>query len=167
MGTTKSTAITNLDASPSNVPTNITDHGRIMSKVATTETASGDSASHQHRFFRMNAQDRIIRLNFYCDATAGLTDSNIGLYAINGGDAIDDNCYLDAADYHTGLADTTGPINYKIHTLGIENIAKRVWEDASVATDPGNVQYDLTMTNVGDVSAAGTLVMIVEYVAGS
>jgi hypothetical protein len=168
MGTTKSTTITALDATPSTVPNVRNSHGRIMQKVETIETAVADSTNQQLRFFRVNAQDRITKITVQCDATAGLTDSDLGLYDINGGAVVDINAYFDAVDLHVGLdAGTTASLNYAFAARDISEAQQLVWEDAGVSTDPGNVQYDLVLTNVDDVSAIGTITIAIEYVSGS
>jgi hypothetical protein len=139
-----------------------------MSKVETIETASADSVAQQYRFFRMNAQDRITDIGVQCDAVAGLTSVEVGLYDINGGAVVSIACYVAAVDWHTGLdAGTTAALNYRFSVPNIADAKDKVWEDAGVSTDPGNVQYDLVLTNGGDVSEAETLTVTVEYVSGS
>jgi hypothetical protein len=139
-----------------------------MQKVETIETAVADVATQQYRFFRMNAQDRITDIGIQCDAVAGLTSVEVGLYAINGGAVVSVACYVAAVDWHTGLdTGTTAALNYRFSVPDIADAKNKVWEDASVSTDPGNVQYDLVLTNGGDVSEAETLTVTVEYVSGS
>jgi hypothetical protein len=139
-----------------------------MQKVETIETAVADSTNQQLRFFRMNAQDRITKITVQCDATAGLTDSDLGLYLPNGGAVVDINAYFDAVDLHVGLdAGTTASLNYAFAARDVSEAQQLVWEDAGVSTDPGNVQYDFVLTNVDDVSAAGTITIAIEYVSGS
>jgi hypothetical protein len=168
MGTTKSATITALDASPSVVPNVRNSHGRIMSKVETIETAVADSANQQLRFFRVNAQDRITKITIQCDATAGLTESDLGLYLPNGGAVVSIDAYVDAVDFHVGLdAGSTASLNYAYAAKNIADAKELVWEDAGVSVDPGNVQYDLVLTNVSDVSAIGTITIAIEYVSGS
>jgi hypothetical protein len=168
MGTTKSTTITGLDASPSVIPNAGDSHGRLMSKVESLETHGDDSAAHKYRFFRMNAQDRITDIGVQCDAVAGLTSVEVGLYDINDGDAVSVACYVAAVDWHTGLdTGTTAALNYRFSVPNIVDAKDKVWEDAGVSVDPGNVQYDLVLTNGGNVSEAETLTVTVEYVSGS
>jgi hypothetical protein len=139
-----------------------------MQKVETLELASGDSTNHICRFMRLNAQDRVTKITVQCDATAGLTDSDLGLYDINEGAVVDINAYFDAVDLHVGLdAGTTASLNYAFAARDISEAKQLVWEDAGVSADPGNIQYDLVLTNVDDVSAAGTVTIAVEYVSGS
>jgi hypothetical protein len=139
-----------------------------MSKCESLETATADSAAHIYRFFRMNAQDRVTNIEVQCDAVAGLTSANLGYYAINGGDEVDLNCYLATTDWHTGLdSGTTASLNYAFAVRNIANAKYKVWQDAGVTTDPGNVQYDFALMNDGDVSEAETITITIEYVAGS
>ena len=168
MGTTKSTTITNLDAAPSVIPNVGDSHGRLMQKTETLETATADIATQQYRFVRMNAQDRITDISFQNDAVAGLTSVETGLYDINDGDAVSVACYVAAVDWKDGLdSGSTAALNYAFSARDISDAKNKVWEDAGVSVDPGNVQYDLVLTNGGNVSAAGTLTVTVEYVSGS
>jgi hypothetical protein len=140
-----------------------------MQKVETIESPAATSANQQLRFFRVNAQDRITRISVQCDATAGLTESDLGIYDINGGAVVAIACYIDGLDWHTaGLDDgTTAPLNYAFEIRDFANAKQLVWEDAGVSTDPGNKQYDLVLTNVSDVDAEITMTVAIEYVAGS
>jgi hypothetical protein len=168
MGTTKSATITALDASPSTVPNVRNSHGRVMQKVETLETPAASSTNQQCRFFRVNAQDRITKITIQCDASAGLTDSDLGLYDINDGAVVDINAYADALDLHVGLdAGTTASLNYAFSARDISEAKQLVWEDAGVSTDPGNVQYDFVLTNVDDQDDAATITIAIEYVSGS
>ena len=167
MGTTKSTTITNLDASPSVIPDARNSHGRVMAKIETLETAVADTTGQIYRFVRVNAQDRILSIKiFHDDVTTG-TDMDCGIYAINGGDAVDVDCYADG--YDASSANTTGTeIRFNDTTTASVSLAKQaVWEDASVSADPGNIQYDLCLTSNTDVSAAKTITLQVLYLAGS
>jgi hypothetical protein len=168
MGTTKSTTITALDANPSVVPGVRDSHGRVMAKVETLETTSGDSAGQDYRFFRVNAQDRILSLKLFFDDCDSCTDSNLGIYEINGGAVVDADCYadgqtLDGGNQYTGLElrfnDAT--------TADIALALQAVWEDAGVSADPGNKQYDLCLTSVSDISEAVTFTLQMLYLSGS
>jgi hypothetical protein len=139
-----------------------------MSKVESLETAIADTVAQQYRFFRMNAQDRITNIAIQCDAVAGLTSVEVGLYLPNGGVVVSIACYVAAVDWHTGLdAGGTAALNYAFSVRDFANAKYRVWQDAGVSADPGNVQYDFVLTNGGNVSEAETLTVAVDYVAGS
>jgi hypothetical protein len=139
-----------------------------MQKTETLETATADSVAQQYRFFRMNAQDRITDISFQNDATAGFTSVEMGLYNINGGAVVSIACYVAAVDWKDGLdAGSTASLNYRFSVPNIVDAKDKVWEDAGVSADPGNVQYDLVLTNGGDVSEAKTLTVTVQYVSGS
>ncbi len=139
-----------------------------MGKVETLETAAGDSANHEYRFFRVNAQDRILSLKLFFDDCNSGTDTNVGIYEINGGAEVDEDCYADGqslagGDQYTGL-------ELRFHdgtTADVANALQAVWEDASVSADPGNKQYDLVVTSVADISTAVTLTLQMLYLSGS
>jgi hypothetical protein len=139
-----------------------------MQKCESIETAIADSANHIYRFFRMNAQDRVTNIEVQCDDVAGLTSANLGYYDINGGDEVDLNCYVAATDWHLGLdAGGTAALNYAFDVRDFANAKYKVWQDAGVTTDPGNVQYDFALQNGGNVSQAETITITVQYVSGS
>ncbi len=166
MGTTKSTTITNLDASPSVVPDVRDSHGRVMAKLETLETATADTAGQIYRFFRVNAQDRILSIKLFCDAITTGDDLDCGIYEINGGAVVDADCYADDVD---GSSENDG-VEIRFHdgtTADIANAKQAVWEDASVSASPGNKQYDLCLTINGDVNSASTITLQMLYLSGS
>ena len=165
MATKKSAQITNLDASPSVIPNVTAAHGRVMTRFATDEVAAADNDGDVFRMLRVNAQDRILRITILCDAITSGTDYDLGVYAINDGDAVDADCYVTTVDLSSAL--TTTNLNYRWETQDVANAGYRVWQDAGVSADPGNVQYDLAFTANTVGSAAGTITLIIEYVAGS
>ncbi len=166
MGITKSTTITNLDASPSVIPNVRDSHGRVMCSIETLETATADTAGQIYRFFRVNAQDRILSIKLFNDAITTGDDLDIGIYNItstSSGAVIDANCY---ADDIAGDSAIDG-VEERFEALDINTVKQAVWEDAGVAADPGNIQYDLAVTINGDVNSASTITLHVLYLAGS
>jgi hypothetical protein len=161
------TTITNLDASPSVVPNVRDSHGRVMGKVETYAVAAADDDADVIRFFRVNAQDRILSIKIFNDAITAGTDYDVGIYAINAGAVVDADCYADGLDLSS--ASTTGvEARFNDTTTANINLAKQaVWEDAGVATDPGNIQYDLCLTANAIGSSAGDITIQIQYPSGS
>ena len=167
MGTTKSTTITNLDASPSVVPNVSDSHGRVMQKCETIETAAADASGQDYRLFRINAQDRITGIQIHCDAISTGTDFDLGVYAINGGAVVDVDAFINTESLSTAIAGDGVTLDYLFYTKDVATIKQRVWEDAGVTTDPGNIQYDVALTSNTDVDGAGTISLAITYVSGS
>ena len=167
MGTTKSTTITNLDASPSTVPPVRESHGRLMARVETLETAAADTTAQVYRFVRMNAQDVITSILLFADDCNSATDMDCGIYEINGGVVVDADCYADGQSLASGPLSATELRFHDATTADVALAQQAVWQDAGVSATPGNKQYDLCLTSNADISTAATITLQVFYLSGS
>ena len=157
-----STAITNIRAHTNN-DTRIAG-ATVKECVATFEVGAKDVGSI-YRVCRLPAHARIKKIKYYCDAMTG-GPIDIGLYPINSSTALDDDCYANNAVVTAAL--TTGEQNRRFHTLDIDKIENKLWQDAGVATEPiRGTLYDLCVTTSTAVTVGGTLSMSVEYVDGN
>lgn len=170
MGTanTKSTAITNNDASPQVMNDPRIDGGVLREKVGTVEIAAADDNNSVYRMVRLHSSWRLSDILRYNDAITSGADFDVGLYdtAENGGAVIKVNAFADAVSLAS--AATTSPVRDIYETgsyNGVENIEKKLWEMAGLSTDP-NKYMDLCYTGVSVGSGAGTLSVRVLYVAG-
>jgi hypothetical protein len=134
-----------------------------MAKIETLETATADTAGQIYRFFRVNAQDRILSIRLFCDAITTGDDLDCGIYQINGGAVVSANCYADDVDGSSENDD----VELRFEALDINTVKQVVWEDASVSASPGNKQYDLCLTINGNVASASTITLRLLYVSGS
>jgi hypothetical protein len=165
--TTKSTAITNLDATPIVQNTPQISRGRRAHSVATVAVANGDSINSQYRMFRVRSGDRIATLSLFCGAITGAA-ANLGLYDINGGAAVVSPtygsgaaaCLASAQSLASALNGTN--ITYSVTTLA--QAEKRVWELLGFTSDPGK-EYDVTFTLTAAATAAGQLVLHMDSVS--
>jgi hypothetical protein len=158
---TKSTLITNADATPVVKSDAGLGGGLLHVAMATVEVAAADDNNSVYRFARLPSNARVVSMRVFCDAITAGTDYNVGLYqtAANGGAVVDDNCYADAVDLSSAI--TTGT-EIAFEGRGIELIGQQVWADAGLSAD-SNTEYDVCATGITVGSAAGTISLAVAY----
>lgn len=159
---TKSTLVSNADAATQTLNVASLSQGKLYSSVATVEIAAADDDGSVYRMMSVHSSWRLMNIRLANDAIAGLTSLDIGLYqtAKNGAAVVDKDAYLAALDAHLA---STGAINYAIAgARAIEKLGQAVWEDAALSADPGR-WYDLCFTANTVGTAAGTLVLAIEY----
>lgn len=162
---TKSTLVTNADASPSTMSGVVVSGGRRRSMVATLEAVSGDSIGSTYRMFRVSSQWRIAEIVLYCDAITTCA-ADVGLYNVPGtgsadGSVVDADAYASAQSLASAI--TTGT-NVAFEARNVDKIANQVWQDAGLTSDSGK-QYDLALTLTAAAGSAGTISVELVYVA--
>lgn len=159
---TKSTAITNADASPRVPNSGFVTGGGPQFSVDTVEVAAADDDNSVYRFARISSGVRVHKLEILNDAITGGTDYNLGLYstAADGGAVVDDNLWGDAITMATARV---VPLDATFEALDIANVEKRVWELLGLSEDPF-LEYDVVLTGITVGTAAGTLSMRTEFV---
>ena len=162
---TKSTAVTNADATPQVMNDLNTTGARLREIVATVEVAAADDNNSVYRLARVHSSWRISSIELLNDAIASGTDFNLGLIAIaaDGGAAVDDYVYGDAISMASARV---VPLDATFEARGVEKIKQEVWEDAALSSDTG-VWYDIALTGIVVGTAAGTISARIKYVAKS
>lgn len=163
---TKSTEVTNADATPQ-VKTHVSiSHGRLHEKVATVEVAAADDAASVYRMCRVHSSWRMSEITLFNDAITSGSAFDLGLYrtAEDGGAAVDDNAYSDAVTLVSASLTGVQMLFETGSAKGIEKIEQLVYQDAGLTTDP-NLWYDLCLTGDTPGSGAGTISLRVRYVA--
>lgn len=160
---TKSTHITNADATPMTVSGAHLTRGVLLEAVATVEVAAADDNNSVYRMVRLRSSDRISQVTIWNDAMTGATDWDLGIYrtTADGGAAVTVDCYAQAVDINAGLSGTE--LLFEVNN--IDKVEKRVWEILGLSEDP-NLEYDLCLTGVAAGSGAGTITLRVRYVSG-
>lgn len=160
MANTKSTFITNADATPLVRTPRYLTRGPVFSAEATVEVAAADVDGSTYRFIRLPSNAKIISILLSNDAITAGTDYDIGIYktAAAGGAVVLVNAFADALD----LSSAAKNVNVTYEQLGIENVEKRLWEVAGLTSDPA-LEYDIVATGVTVGTAAGTISMTVFY----
>ena len=150
----KTTAITNLDATPI-VRANPWVHGGNAKQFAgTIEAVNGDSIASTYRFFRIGSWMRPVSLTLFCDAITSAA-GDLGLYrtTADGGAVVSQTLFASAQSVASAI--TTGT-NIRFEQDDIANVEKRIWELLGLTADP-NLEYDVTLTLTAAATAGGTL----------
>jgi hypothetical protein len=158
---TKSTAITNADATPPVLTSGYLSKGTIYEAVGTVETLAADDAGSVYRLCRVPSNARIVSILLATDAITGASAADVGVYqtAANGGAVVDADEFATDVDISSGIA-WTEVVNEI--AAEISDCEKRLWEKIGETADTFR-DYDIAVT-VNDVTAAGTISMKVRYV---
>lgn len=164
---TKSTQVTNDDASQQSLNSTLVSGGRLREKVATLETANGDSIASVYRFVRVYSGWRISDVILDSDDIGTTTIADFGLYdtAANGGAAVDADFFASAQSLKDGALANTN-ITYESGVVDIANKGKALWEQLGLSADPKKF-YDVAATLTAAADAAGTITLRVRYVDGN
>jgi hypothetical protein len=130
------------------------------------EVAAADSAGSIHRFARISPRAIVVGLKLLSDATAGATEVDFGFYKPLevGGAVVDIDALVDGADISAGKAALT-----EMFVPAIDALGKNAHELAGI-TEAAAVAYgsfDVAMTAVSDISAAGTISGILYFIDGN
>lgn len=158
---TKSTAITNADAS-SRVPNNpYIEGGMLRSSVAKVNIAAADSNTSTYRLMRLHSSLRLQSLKLFFDAITGGTSFKLGLYdtAANGGAAVSSALFMNAADLSAG---SVLGVEVLCQNNSIANMEKRIWELLGLSADSFK-DYDLVLTAVTIGTSGGNVALLASY----
>jgi len=163
---TKSTIVTNADASPRKMTSAKVSHGRLREAVATVETLAADDAESLYRLFRVKSNWRISSLEIGHDAVTAMNTADIGIWqtADNGGAVVDANYFGSAVDMTSAAALTDRM--YEATATEISEIEKELWQLLDLTADP-EIEYDIGViaTTTGP-SVPVTISGRLRYVAG-
>lgn len=161
---TKSTHITNADATPPVLTNGFIANGILHEAVGTVETLAADDAASVYRLVRVPSNARITRVLLASDAITGASASDVGVYrtAVDGGAVVDADWFATDVDISSATAFTD--VVLEATATDIAKVEYRLWEmfPATFSTDP-MCFFDIAVT-VNDVTAAGTISMKVSYV---
>lgn len=159
----KSTRVSNADASSQTLDNPNVNHGRKRAICATFEAVSGDSIGSTYRMARVHSNWRITSIMLFCDAITTCA-ADLGLYAPanrSSGAVASVSCYATAQSLASAITLGT-EINYEFKDVA--NIQRQVWQDAGAASDLG-YWYDLVFTLTAAAGSAGTISLEITYVA--
>ncbi len=161
---TKSTAISNADASPAVLNNPRVVNGFLRESVGTVEVAAGDDNDSVFRFVRVPSNARISTVEIACDAITGGTDYDVGVYdtAAAGGAVVSVNLFGDAIDLSSALAFTD--VTYETTATNKSKVDQELWQLLGLTSDPAKF-YDICATGVTVGTAAGTISMRVRFAA--
>lgn len=160
----KSAAITNRDATP---PVLTTGQGGFVRRVwGTAEAAAAGDAGSTYRLCEIPSNARAIRVVLTTDDLGTTATLDVGLYqnTANGGAVVDADFFASAIDANTAAVAET-MVTHEANSTGYnrDDIEKPLWEALGLSSDPGRT-YDVVVTSAGDIDAAGTITLIVDYV---
>jgi len=160
---TKSTIVTNADATPVVLTSPRIAGGYLACEVATVEVAAADDDTSVYRLFRLPSNAKVVSIRILNDAITGGTSYDLGFYrtADDGGAVVDADAYGSAIDMSS--ARTTAFFEGAYEAADIANIEKEVWQNAGLSSDP-SVLYDVCLTANTVGTAAGTISAIVQYI---
>lgn len=166
---TKSTQITNADASQQTLNKSVVANGRIKENIATLETVNGDSIASVYRFFRVRSNWRVTDLILDSDDIGTTTIADFGLYktAAAGGAVVDADFFASAVSLKDGaLANSNITHESGTGVVDLPNYGKMLWEQLGLSADP-NTEYDVCATLTAAADAAGTITLRVRYLDGN
>lgn len=163
---TKSTQITNEDATPVVLNKTYVTGGRLYEDTATLEIAAADSDTSVYRFVRVFSSDRISSVEVACDAITGGTSFDIGVFDIadNGGAVVDADIFASAVDLSSALAWTDK--TYEADATKIDVCDAQLWSRLGLTADPKK-WYDICLYANTVGTAAGTVSLRVRRVKGA
>lgn len=131
--------------------------GQVIGIAGNFETLVADDATSKYRLCKVGADWVPIDIKINCDALTGATDVDLGLYETleNGGDALDADCFMEAADISAGKA--LGSEQNGLSSLPIDEIGDQMYEQAGDSAPTPDGMYDLVLTMNSEIAAAGTI----------
>lgn len=161
--TTKSTQITNRDASPRVLSNSIlarasTQHARDVCAIA-----NGDSVGSKYIFFSLPSNAIVISVRESAPDIGTTTAADVGLYrtTADGGAVVDADFFKAATVLNAGAISKSEVVAGNVATVA--NGAKRIWELLGLSADP-KIMYDVVLTLTGAADAAGSVLLEVDFV---
>ena len=158
----KSAAITNRDATP---PVFSTSQGGNVHRVwGTVEAAAAGDAGSTYRMCTIPSNARAIRVVLACDDLGTTATLDVGIYqtTANGSAVVDADFFASAINANSAAVAET-MVSHESGVYNIDDIEKPLWEALGLSADSLR-DYDVVVTSVGDIDAAGTITVIVDYV---
>lgn len=160
---TKSTAVTNADASSQTLNKKLISNGRAHESIGVVSVANGDSIASTKRFMRLHSSWRIASIRVFCDAiTSAAMDVGIYQTAENGGAEVDADRFASAVSIATAILTGT-EILLESAVLAPGDMEKPLWQALGLTSDPGR-WYDLVGTLTAAATAAGNVALRVTHV---
>ena len=152
---TKSTVVTNADASPAVINTAQLASGRLRHGRGMIAVVSGDSIGSVYRAFRVKSNDLVSQLLLNTTAITTCA-ADVGLYrtAADGGAVVDAAFFASAQSLAVALSNTD--ITHESGVITVANMEKPIWQLLGLATDP-QVDYDVAATLTAAAGSAGTI----------
>lgn len=153
---TKSTMITNRDATPAALTNSYLANQSLNKSIAVVSAANGDSATSKYYFFQLPSNAHVSSVTVSAPDIGTTTAMDLGLYKTTAdGGAVVDADFFKAAISLSGGAITKSEVLYG-NVITVANTEKRLWEHLGLSSDPG-IFYDVVGTLTGAADAAGAI----------
>lgn len=155
-------SITNRDATPAVLNNG---QGAVVRRVfGTAEAAAAGDAGSTYRICFVPSNARAIRVVLACDDLGTTATLNVGIYqtTANGSAVVDAGFFASAVNANTAAVAET-MVSHESGVYNIDDIEKPLWQALGLSAD-SNRDYDVVVTSAGDIDAAGTITLVVDYV---
>lgn len=155
---TKSSQITNMEATPNVINSSQLAAGRVRQKRAVASAVSGDSIGSTYRFFRVKSNDIMSQLLLSCTAITTCA-GDVGLYdtAANGGAVVDADFFASAQALSSALSNTD--ITRESGVVTVANMEKPIWQALGLSADPQK-EYEVVVTLTAAAGSNGDMALI-------
>lgn len=161
--TTKSTPITNRDATPRVLNNPQAYAGQLRGFVGVVAIANGDSTGSKYIVGSLPSNALVRELKIYSPDIGTTTVADVGLYKTteDGGAVVDADFFGSAVSLKDGALNASD-VTHEAAVFTIANAQKPLWEALGLSADPG-IWYDVVLTLTGDADAAGSVKVSCEY----
>jgi hypothetical protein len=162
--TTKSTQITNRDATPSVLTNGRITRGDIMHARGVCTIVNGDSVASKFIFCSIPSNAVPISVRVSSPDIGTTTAGDVGLYRTtrDGGAVVDVDFFASALSLNGGALSKSEIVNEAAAIATPANGEKAVWELLGLSSDPGII-YDVVLTLTGAADAGGAVLLEVDY----
>lgn len=161
--TTKSTQITNRDASPKVLSNSRIVRANVKHARGVVTAVNGDSANSKYIFCSVPSNAVPVSVRVSCPDIGTTTAADLGLYRTtqDGGAAVDADFFASALSL-SGGALTKSEALFESGVVTVANEEKPIWELLGLSSDP-NVTYDVVGTLTGAADAGGAILVEIDY----
>lgn len=162
--TTKSTQITNRDATPVVLSNGRINGGMVQHSRGVVAIANGDSVASKYLVCQLPSNAVPISVRVTSPDIGTTTIADIGLYKStrDGGAVVDADFFGSAVSLKDG-AISKSEVLFESGVVTVANSEKPVWEHLGLTSDP-SLTYDVALTLTGAADAAGSVLVEVDYV---
>lgn len=152
---TKSTPLTNADATPAVINASRVDRARGLRSVGVVAAVSADSIASVYRFCRVRSSDRVSSIMLSCTAITTCA-ADVGLYqtAKAGGAVFDADFFASAQSLAAVLSNADITHEAAVYTVAMREMP--LWQAMGLTTDP-MIDYDIAATLTAAAGSAGTI----------
>jgi len=159
----KSGPITNRDATPAVLTNGGISGGVLRQAVGTAEAAAAGDAGSTYRMCSVPSNACGLSVILACDDLGTTATLDVGIYqtTANGAAVVDADFFASAVNVNSAAVAPTH-VEHESGVYDIDDIEKPLWQALGLSAD-SNRSYDVVVTSAGDIDAAGTISLKVQY----